>query len=457
MKDLTTGSLRRHILVMSLACLTNMVSGTLFSLANIYWVGKIGASAQAAVTLATIPVMMVLAMLPVVSVGAAILVSHAVGAKDRDRANRIFNEAFAASWMVTTLIALSIWLNRESFAAFLTTDSEAAAEIVTYYRWFIPSVVVQIPMLVMAGAYASTGNIRVATLAQSGTVILNMVLVPVLMFGWLGTSPLGIEGTGLASFIACSIGLLGLFLFSLRPRSYLVLSPSIWFSCPKELWSALRIGLPTGLESGVVAAYLMALALMMKPFDATEMAGFGVGQRLLQAGLLPLMALSSATGIVVGQNFGAGFSDRVRGSLRACLSFGLILAPLVMLLFHSVPHWILGRFSDDIAVIEAGVRFIRISSFSLLPAGIAYAIFAVFAGTGNTRIGLYCSLIYGTLVVFPAWVLSSLPGFNPGWLWMVMVVATVLQAMIAVYLFRRAFSSSVRPHQGVSEDAIRAA
>lgn len=439
MKDLTRGPVRKQLLTMSGAFLLNLLTGTLFSLVNIFWLGRLGASAQAAVTLAAIPMMFLLTLMPIVNVGSGILISHAVGGKDRERANRIFNEAFGASLLATALIGGVAWINREAFGFLLSSDAGTAALIADYSRWFIPSIVVQIPVFVLAGALEFTGNVRVGTIAQSGTLVLNAILAPVLMFGWLGHPALGIDGVGLASFLACSASMLGLLMYSAKQGAYLKLQPKIWLERPRELWGALKIGLPTGMEGGVMACYLLAIALLLRPFGPTEQAAFGIGQRVLQAGFMPLMALSSATCVLVGQNYGAGLPGRVRESLRASLQLGLVLAPVLLVFIQFLAPWICSNFSSDPAVIAAGASFLRIASLGLIPASIAYAVFAVLSGMGNTRASLYTQLIHAALVVVPAFALSRVPGFEPNWLWLVMLVAGIAQALLAVHFLRRQF------------------
>lgn len=443
MKDLTQGPIKKHLVRMSGAFLLNMLTGTLFSLVNIYWLGRLGATAQAAVTLAAIPVMLLLTLLPIVSIGAGILIAQAVGAKDQKRANQIFNEAFGVSLLATALIGIVAWSNREAFGFLMTPDPATAALIAAYFRWFIPSVVVQVPLFVLAAALEFTGNVRAGTIAQSGTVVLNAILAPLLMFGWLGMPQLGIDGTGLASFIACSATMVGLLVYFARRNSYLSMRPAIWLARPQELWGALKIGLPTGLESGVVAAYLLVIALLLRPFGAVEQAAFGIGQRVFQAGLMPLIALSSATCVIVGQSYGAGLASRVRETLRASITLGLVAGPVLLLLFESLAPWICSNFSNDPAVIAAGAVFLRIGAFSLIPASGAYAVFAVLSGMGNTKASLFTQMAYAALVVVPACALSQLPGFKPSWLWTVMLVAGFAQALMAWHFLRREFGKRV--------------
>lgn len=439
MKDLTTGRIETHLARMSGAILLNMLAGNLFALINLYWLGRLGPHAQAAVTLAGFPMMLLLTLMPIVGVGAGILISHAVGGGDRARANRIFNEAFGAALLFMAAFGTVAWIERDAFGRLLTSDADTAALIATYFRWFVPSIVVQLPMYIVASALEFTGNVRTGTIAQLSTLALNAVLAPLLMFGWLGLPALGVAGTGMATFLACGLTMIGVLAWFARSDTYLRLQPAVWMSRPRELWGALKIGLPTGIESAIVAVYLLAIALLLRPFGADEQAAFGVGQRVFQSLLMPLMALSSATCVIVGQSHGAGLADRVRDTLRRSLRVGLVLAPVMLLAIELGAPWLCGLFTDDAAVAVACTRFLRVAAITLLPSAVSYLVFAALSGTGYTRASLFTQIVYASTVVVMAFVLSRLPGFRPAWLWTTMAAAGFVQAGMAVWFARRHF------------------
>ncbi|RDZ27370.1 MATE family efflux transporter [Lysobacter silvisoli] len=437
MRDLTEGSIPRHLLRMFGVLMLNSLAGTLFALINVYWLGRLGPTAQAAVTLAALPIMLVLVLLPVLSMGAGVLMAHAVGAKDRERVDRIFNEALGASVLVSGLVALVAWSNRGAFSGLMTSDAATAAVIASYYAWFIPSVAIQIPMLVLASLLEFTGNVRAGVIAQTSTVALGAVLTPVLMFGWLGAPAMGVDGAGLAMLLACALTMLGLLLYFARKDAYLRLRPSIWLRRPRELGEALKIGVPAGLGAGVMSVSLMTVGLLLRPFGPIEQAGFAIGQRAFQAGLMPVTALAGAVCILVGQNYGAGRRDRVRETLRAGWNFAAVLLPLLLLAFVGGAPWIAASFSSDPGAVAASTLFLRITALDLVPLCLAGIAFATLSGMGNTRAGLKAQLLQVGLLIALAGSLSQLAGFRPHWIWIAMVVAGASQLLMAWRFLRR--------------------
>ncbi len=135
------------------------------------------------------------------------------------------------------------------------------------------------------------------------------------MFGWIGTAPMGVAGAGLASFIAIIVGTVWLAFYFFEATSYLKLHPhfrphaGMW-------WQVLKIGLPAGVEFAFIAVYLFVVYTVSRPFGAAAQAGFGIGQRIIQAGFMPIVALGFAVAPVAGQNFGARKADRVRETFK---------------------------------------------------------------------------------------------------------------------------------------------
>src|SRR6185503_7543530 len=154
MKDLTSGSLSRHLLKTSSFMLVAMVFQTLYVLIDLYWVGRLGTSAVAAVAVSGNLMFLVLAATQMLGVGTTTLVSHAVGRKDHDAARLVFNQS----------LGLAVTLGLLFF-----------------------------PLGAMGAALRGTGNFKPGMIVQSATIVINIILAPVLVFGW---------GTGVALGVA---------------------------------------------------------------------------------------------------------------------------------------------------------------------------------------------------------------------------------------------------------------
>jgi putative MATE family efflux protein len=438
MQDLTTGSLARHLVKTSSFMLVTMVFQTLYFLVDLYWVGRLGRDAVAAVGVAGNLMFVVLAATQMLGVGTTALVSHAVGRKDHDRAQFVFGQSQMLSLVVGLAFLAVMMAARPVYATRLSADAATAALASDYLLWFIPAMSLQFGLVAMGAALRATGNFKPGMIVQTVSVITNMVLAPLLMFGWAGLPRLGVAGTALASLVAVAVAVVWMS-FYFRAPSYLTFSRVKWKPEPAT-WSALlKIGLPAGAEFALMAVYLMIVYALIKPFGAAAQAGFGIGQRIVQAGFMPVVALGFAAGPVAGQNFGARLAARVRGTFTIAAS----MAAGVMLIFATVcllaPATLVRVFSSDPGVIAIGEEYLRIATINFVASGIVFVSSSMFQAMGNTVPSLVSSFSRVLLFAIPAVVLSRRIGFDLRWLWYLSAGSIVIQMLLNLLLLRVEF------------------
>src|SRR5436189_4059898 len=137
MKDLTTGSVTRHLLHMSAFLAASMVVQTLYLLADLYWVGRLGKEAIGAVGVAGNLTMIVLALTQMLGVGTTTLISQAAGRKDQPRAEVVFNQSFVMSLIVAALLGIVGFILRPAYCDWLSADTETAILAKAYLLWFL--------------------------------------------------------------------------------------------------------------------------------------------------------------------------------------------------------------------------------------------------------------------------------------------------------------------------------
>jgi MATE family, multidrug efflux pump len=435
-QDLTSGSLTGHLLKTTSFMLVSMVFQTLYVLIDLYWVGRLGTDA---VGLSGNLMFIVLAATQMLGVGTTTLVSHATGARNRERANLVFNQSQVLSLVVGGLFFLAAMATRRVYAESLSADAATLQLTDEYLLWFIPALALQFGLIAMGSALRGSGNFRPGMVVQTATVILNIVLAPVLIFGWGTGIALGVAGAALSTLIAIAIGVAWMVLYFLPADAYLRFSFRDW--APRfDLWrDMLKIGLPAGAEFAFMAVYLMIVYAVSRPFGAAAQAGFGIGIRIIQACFLPVVALGFAVGPVAGQNFGARKADRVRQTFRtgAALAAGgmFVLALLVWLTAESM----VGVFSSDPQVITVGEEYLHIIAFNFVASGIVFVSSSMFQAMGNTIPSLITSAARIAIVAVPVLLLAQAPGFTLRWIWYISAGAVIVQLAMNLWLLQREF------------------
>ena len=224
---------------------------------------------------------------------------------------------------------------RTEYAQRLSADAATAALAGDYLRWFIPAMALQFGLVAMGAALRGTGNFKPGMVVQTATVVLNIVLAPILIFGWGTGLPLGVAGAALATFIAVAVGVGWLALYFAPRDAYLKFHVHRAGHRASRLWKdMLKIGLPAGAEFALMAVYLVIVYVVSRPFGAAAQAGFGIGMRIMQACFLPVVALGFAVAPVAGQNFGARQAARVRATFYTAAG----MAAAGMLVFAVAVH-----------------------------------------------------------------------------------------------------------------------
>ena len=439
MQDLTTGSLSRHLLKTSSFMLIAMVFQTLYVLIDLYWVARLGTNAVAAVAVSGNLMFLVLAATQMLGVGTTTLVSHAVGRKEHDTARLVFNQSLGLAATLGVLFLTIALLLRLPYATSLSADAETASLAAAYLTWFIPSLALQFPLVAMGAAMRGTGNFKPGMIVQSATIIINIVLAPILIFGWVFGVRLGVGGAAMATLMAIVVGNIWMALYFLRHDSYLTLSTA-QMPPQRHLWTKmLKVGLPAGAEFGMMTVYLLVIYMVSRPFGASAQAGFGIGMRIIQACFMPVVALGFAVAPVAGQNFGARRADRVKQTFYVAAGMATAGMIAVFLASQVAAQSMMRVFTNEAAVIAVGEEYLRIVSWSYIASGIIFVASSMFQAMGNTIPSLVSSFtrIVGTAI--PVMYLSRVPGFALRWVWLLSAVTIFAQLTISLLLLRREF------------------
>jgi putative MATE family efflux protein len=439
MQDLTTGPVTRHLLKTTSFMLVTMIFQTLYFLIDLYWVGRLGTEAVAAVGIAGNLSFLVLALTQMLGVGTTTVVSHAVGRRDHEQALLLFNQSQILAMLTGVLLLIIGLLTRSSYAAAMGADAQTIDLASKYLFWFIPALALQFALVAMGAALRAVGNFKPGMIVSSVTVILNMVLAPFLIFGWGTGHPFGVAGAAISTLIAIAVGVVWLTTYFVGKDSYLRFVFADWK--PRfDLWKKmLAIGLPAGFEFGIMATYMFLVYSITRPFGAAAQAGFGIGMRIVQAGFMPVVALGFSVAPVAGQNYGARQAQRVKDTFKdaALMAAGVMF--VFAIICHIAPRQMVGLFSSDPAVIAVGDEYLRIISWNYVASGLIFVASSMFQAMGNTMPSLMTSAVRILLVAIPSVFLARTPGFQLHWLWYLSVASVFVQMVLSMLLLRREF------------------
>ena len=430
MRDLTRGSIVRHLLSMTLFLLGSMVFQSLYFLADMYWIGKLGRDAIAAVGLAANVMLMVLASSQALGVGTTALVARAVGQGDRDRSNLVFNQTLSlAIASGAGFLGVGLLLCRP-YVHWLAADELTRRYAEQYLIWFVPALALQYPLISAGAALRGSGVVKPTMIMLATTVVLNLVLAPVLIFGWGTGRPLGVTGAAIATLTALVIGTVMLTVYITMIHTYLQVRIELWKPSIATWREVIVIGVPSGAELGVLAIYLLIVYSLLRPFGAAAQGGFAVGARIGQSLILPTVAVAMANAPIVGQNYGAGNLARIRSAFAIAAGVGVAFMTIMMLLVRRFAAPLVRLFTADEAVVGVGAGYLRILALTFIATALIFAAVSVFQGLGRTTRPFISSVIRLIVFFVPAIALSRAPSFSLNTLWAISAASIGVQAAL---------------------------
>lgn len=440
MKDLSTGSIPGHIATMATQMAIAIFVQTLYFFTDLYFVTKLGDAVTAGVTSAGNIWFVVLALTQILNVGTVALVSQAVGAQQRDRANLVFNQALALALFLVIFVVAGVYVVSGPYMQAVAADAATAQAGIDYLYWFAPGLGLQFVMIAMFATLRGTGIVKPTMILQMVTVFVNILLAPVLIVGWGTGKPMGPAGAGLASTISIVVGVILSAYYFLEHEKYVEIHPRQMRVQP-AMWGRISyIGLPVGLEFFLMSIVMAVIYWLIQDFGAAAQAGFGVGQGVMRIILLPAMAVAFAAAPIAGQNFGARKPERVRETFRWTVLISIAIMSLLTIVCQFEADWFMRVFTHEADVVAVGAEMLMISSWMFAANGVIFSCSSIFQGLGNTWPTIASSAVRLAAFTIPAIWLASRPGFELHELWYLSVGSMILQAIVALLLLRREYA-----------------
>lgn len=445
MKNLSEGSIPGHVASMSLQMFIGMVVQVAYFVTDLKFVSILGNDIAAGFSAAGNLWFAVLALTQILNVGTAAMVSHAVGAKQHDRANLVFNQSLVISVFLGVFVLVVLYAVARPYMHLEAADAVVAQAGIDYLMGVTPGLGIQFLMISMFATLRGTGIVKPTMIIQFITVGLNILFAAILTIGWLTGKPYGAFGAGLATTLATIVGVIISAYYFHKHEKYVSFHREQTKPVAEILKRLIFIGLPIGLEFFFMSIVMGVMYWAIRQFGADAQAGMAEGQGAMRFIMLPAMAVAFAAAPIAGQNFGARKPERVRETFRwtVAMSVVVMLALTVFCQFGS--HLLMHIFTHEEAVVQVGATMLTILSWNFAANGIIFSCSSMFQGLGNTWPTIGSSIIRLFIFVAPVIWLSQQPHFELVHVWYLSVCSMFLQAVVALVLLRREFAKKLGP------------
>jgi putative MATE family efflux protein len=392
-RDWTQGSLLGNLWSLSWPMLINNSINALGPTIDFIWVGRLGSSAIAGVGVSGLAVMVVNALISGLFIGTSAMIARNVGARNETMANRVAQQAFVIGLAFSLFMAVIGILFSRSILILLGVDTGVVDEGAAYLRIQLIGIITMTAVTVAQSIMQASGDSRTPLKISVGYRLVQVVLCPALIFGWGIFPRLEVSGAALSNVITQGLGGTAAILLLMSGRTRLVLTFKNFAFDLGIIWRAVKIGIPASVTFMERAFAELILIRFISPFGTVAVAAQSLAQRIDQFIQNLSGGIGNASGVLAGQNLGAGKPQRSEktGWLAVGLATGVSLFCSIIVWFWIEP--ILRVFTGDASLIDLSATFLKIQIASYMVWGLVVVMNLTLNGVGDTWIPMVTNLL----------------------------------------------------------------
>jgi putative MATE family efflux protein len=436
-QDFTEGSLGRAVLLLAVPMILEMSMESIFGVLDVFFVGRLGASAVAAVGLTESMLVIVFAIAMGLSLSTTAMVARRIGEKDPEAASQTAVQAIALGLLVAIPSGIVGVVYARELLALMGAPAEVAREGAVYTAWILGGNGTILLLFLINAIFRGAGDASLAMRSLALANVVNVVLDPCLIFG-LGPFPeLGLAGAAIGTTVGRAVGVL----YQIRA---IAKGPRIVVERRhlRVQWEVM--GRLLRVSAGGIVQFLIAtgswlgLVYILTPFGAGALAGYTIAVRIVVVAILPAWGLCNAAATLVGQNLGAQKPERAERSVWLAGFYNMAFLGLVMVVFVLFAEPLIGVFTPDPAVRALGASCLRIFSYGYMVYAWGMVMVQAFNGAGDTTTPTWINLVCYWMFQIPlAFVLARTLGFGAEGVFWAVPIAEVLIAAAGIVFFRR--------------------
>ena len=353
---MTEGSIWKSILLFSVPLILGNLLQQLYNTADSIIVGNfLGSNALAAVGSSGSPIYLLIGFSQGVAVGAGVVVSQYLGAKDKKETHIAVHTSLAIAVILGLILTVGGIAVSRSLLVWMNTPEEVLGDAVTYMKLYFGGVLFSVVYNMAAGILNAAGNSRRSVIYLACASITNIILDLVLIAGL----KMGVAGAAIATDISQLVSCVLSLRFLMKVDADYKVELSAIRPDQRMTSRIIRIGLPTGIQNMVISFSNVLVQASVNSYGAAAMAGFAAYMKIDGFNILPVSSISMAATTFVGQNYGAGRLDRVKRSVWVTLAIGVIYTLCTGAALLAGQDAILHLFTADEAVVTYGKLAMR--------------------------------------------------------------------------------------------------
>lgn len=407
-------------------------------LVNAFWVGRLGADAVGAVSVSFPVVSLLVSLGAGFTVAGSILVAQYAGARNYEAVNRVSAQAFLIVVVISAVLSAIGYLLVNLILSWMGIGVDIFEDSARYMQVSFLGIVFMFTFSMFQSILYGIGEVRIPLYVSVFSVVLNLILDPLFIFGLGPMPPGGVVGAAYATLVSGGLAsLVGLWI--LLSNHYGVRLQLRNFAPDRALVNRiLLLGLPASIEQSMGALGLTVFSALVSNFGTTAIVSYGIGFRVLMFVYMPAFGISVATATLVGQSVGARNFARARQTAVSSAWYAFcLLTGAAVLIYAGAPHVVRFFVPEDPAVIREGAIVIRFLAICFGMFGIQMSLMGAFRGAGDTFMPMLLRIVSMWVIQTPvAYYLSHHTSLRELGLWYSFPVSTTSITILTIVWFK---------------------
>ena len=437
-RDYTRGPINTAVILLAIPMMLEMLMESVFVIVDMFWVAQLGADAIAAVGLTEAVITVVYAVSIGLSMATTAMIARRIGEKDEEGAKVAAAQALWLGLAASLLIALVGLFFADEVLSIMGASAETIEQGRHFTMVMLSGSITIMYLFLINAIFRGAGDASLAMRSLWPANGVNLILDPILIFGWGPIPALGVTGAAVATTIGRGVGVLYQLwhLFGWSGKIQLR-----WHQAGLKMAVAKRL---LRLSLGGIGQFLIAvsswifLMRIVAPYGSAAIAGYTIAVRIIHFTFLPAWGLGNAAATLVGQNLGAGRPNRAERSIWRAAQFNFIALGITAVVLLMLAEPAIAFFNADAKIVAVGSEALRYFCYGYPLMAVGMVASQAINGAGDTDTPTFINLIAFWLVEIPlAWWLAEVQGMGPQGVFTSILVAEVLFAALSVWVIVR--------------------
>lgn len=436
--DYTAINLKKALLLLSIPMVLEMAMESIFTIVDIYFVSKLGFEATSIVGLTESMLSILYAFGIGFAISATAIVARRIGEKEpRKAANAAFQSIMVALTVSITISLIGI-IYSDELLSLMGANENSISNYGGYTKWMLGGNATIMFLFLFNGIFRGAGDAAIALRVLIISNSINIILDPLLIFGYGPFPELGIKGAAIATNIGRGIGVLFQVYILVGGKRRIILLIQDLKPDFEQIWNYIKLSLSGISQLLIATTSWVVMVRIISEFGSVTVAGYTIGIRLIIFAMLPAVGLSNAAATLVGQNLGAGKPHQAEKSVWATGWANAIFLGIIGLILIIWPSWFIQLLVSDADVIIKGAECLRIISVGFIAYGFGMVVVHSLNGAGDTFTPMIINLFCFWLLEIPlAYILAIKFGMNEHGVYYAIVIAESTMTLMAIAIFKQ--------------------